>query len=130
MDYLVTAHWTAFSGEFPVREVAGTGSIEFTLTGDVCNLKGAERIAAKNVADKEGYDYRNVAATIDAIVIRPSVPGTLCKPVVTVAETEGPSYTEALLMSAGALPAYLVLALISYKVCCWIDARLKRKKED
>jgi len=116
MDYLVTAHWTAFSGEFPVREVAGTGSIEFTLTGDVCNLKGAERIAAKNVADKEGYDYRNVAATIDAIVIRPSVTVTLCKPVATVAEPFRLSAVDGFAAGHVATLAVIVLCLSAYKL--------------
>jgi len=71
MEFLVSAHWTAYKGEFPHREVAGNGSIEFTLHGDICNLAGARMIAEANVADNKGFNYRDVTASIDTIVIRP-----------------------------------------------------------
>jgi len=123
MEYQITAHWTAFSGEFPNREVAGTGSIEFTMTGDVCNLAGARDIAAKNVAEKEGYSYRDVTATIDAIIIRPSVSETLCKPVAKVAPESVWIWAENAAIGSAIVFAMLLISIavvsLLKNICVW-----------
>lgn len=122
MEFTVSANWRIFKRINGESETVQVGTITYPMQGDVCDLKGAGKMAEMSVAKKYNVDISHVIAEVNTIFIRPE---PVARTIVTVTPvSHAPS------MLAGALVTAVIILSLSLLVSAVISSRKPTKKKE